>query len=165
MKKILILTIVALFSINSYSQVKFGHINSDEVIQLLPETKAISEELQNYQKTLETQLQSMEMEFQQNLQDYQENQATYSDLVKQDKEAELQSLQGRIQIFTQNAQENLQKKQIELITPLRDKVLKAISDVATEGNYTYIFDKNISGILYAKESENIMDKVKKKLNL
>tara|TARA_A100000164_G_C21912965_1_gene776642 strand:+ start:136 stop:633 length:498 start_codon:yes stop_codon:yes gene_type:complete len=165
MKKILILTIAALFSINSYSQGKFGHINTQEIMQLMPETKNITEELQKFQKSLESQIQSMEMELQQNLQEYQDNLATYSDLVKQDKEAELQSIQQRMQTFAQDAQQAINKKEMELLTPLKEKVLKAITDVATEGNYTYIFDKNLSGILYANESENIIDKVKKKLDL
>ncbi|MBT3621362.1 MAG: OmpH family outer membrane protein [Flavobacteriales bacterium] len=45
------------------------------------------------------------------------------------------------------------------------KARKAIEDVATEGNFTYIFDKSIGSILYAKDSENVLNLVKKKLGL
>jgi hypothetical protein len=37
--------------------------------------------------------------------------------------------------------------------------------VAAEGNFTYIFDKSQGSILYAKESENVITLVKKKLKL
>ena len=165
MKKILILTITCLISINSYSQNKFGHVNSQELIQALPGTETALDSLQDFEKQAQRQLQQMEMLYQQSLQEYQENLETYDPLVKQDKEAELLSLQQRMQIFGQNAQEKYQKLELDLITPLQEKVKKAITEVAIEGNYTYIFDKNLSGILYSKESESIMEKVKKKLNL
>ena len=53
----------------------------------------------------------------------------------------------------------------ELLEPILQKARQAIEDVASEGNYTYIFDKSVGSILYVKESENILDKVKKKLKL
>ena len=56
-------------------------------------------------------------------------------------------------------------KEKELLEPILQKARKAIEDVASEGNYTYIFDKSVGSILYAKESENILEKVKKKLKL
>ena len=89
----------------------------------------------------------------------------YTDLVKQDKVAEITGLEQRIQTFQQNAQKSLQTKEQEMLEPILAKARKAIQDVATEGNYTYIFDKSIGSILYAKESENVIDLVKKKLGL
>jgi len=98
-------------------------------------------------------------------QEYQANETIYTDLVKQDKESEIQGLYQRIQTFQQNAQKSLQTKEQEMLEPILAKARKAIEDVATEGNYTYIFDKSIGSILYAKESENVIDLVKKKLGL
>jgi outer membrane protein len=107
----------------------------------------------------------MTAEYQQGVQEYQANEATYTDLVKQDKVAEITSLEQRIQAFQQNAQQSLQTKEQELLEPILSKARQAIEDVATEGNYTYIFDKSIGSILYAKESENVLVLVKKKLGL
>ena len=53
----------------------------------------------------------------------------------------------------------------ELLEPILAKARKAIEDVATEGSFTYIFDKSSGNILYAKESENVIALVKKKLGL
>ena len=165
MKKILLLSLTLLISISSFSQNKFGYINSDELIQLMPETKTVDEELQTFTKSLQSQLQAMDAELQKTFQEYQNNLASYDDLVKKDKESEIQSLQRRMQEFEQNAQQALQTKQQELLDPILQKARQAIKDVANEGDYTYIFDKSLGGILYAKESENILEKVKKKLNL
>jgi outer membrane protein len=165
MKKIIFLTLLSLLTLSSIAQNKFGYIDSQELLILMPERKAAETEVQNFAKSLETQLGSMTAEYQQSVQEYQTNEATYTDLVKQDKIAEITGLEQRIQSFQQNAQQSLQTKEQELLEPILSKARKAIEDVAAEGNYTYIFDKSIGSILYAKESENVLSLVKKKLGL
>ena len=165
MKKILLLRLTFLISISSFSQNKFGYIDSQELLLLMPERKTADEEVQTFAKSLESQLQAMTAEYQQSVQEYQANEATYTDLVKQDKVTEITGLEQRIQSFQQNAQQALQSKEQELLEPILQKARQAIEDVASEGDYTYIFDKSVGSILYVKESENILDKVKKKLKL
>jgi outer membrane protein len=165
MKKILLLSLTLLISISSFSQNKFGYIDSQELLLLMPERKTAEEEVQTFAKSLESQLQAMTAEYQQSVQEYQANEATYTDLVKQDKVTEITGLEQRIQSFQQNAQQALQSKEQELLEPILQKARKAIEDVASEGDYTYIFDKSVGSILYVKESENILEKVKKKLKL
>ena len=165
MKKILLLSLTFLISISSFSQNKFGYIDSQELLLLMPERKTAEEEVQTFAKSLESQLQAMTAEYQQSVQEYQANESTYTDLVKQDKVTEITGLEQRIQSFQQNAQQALQSKEQELLEPILQKARQAIEDVASEGDYTYIFDKSVGSILYVKESENILDKVKKKLKL
>lgn len=156
---------LCLFAVNSYSQNKLGYIDSQELLLLMPERKTAEEEVQTFAKSLESQLQAMTAEYQQSVQEYQSNESTYTDLVKQDKVTEITGLEQRIQSFQQNAQQALQAKEQELLEPILQKARTAIENVASEGNYTYIFDKSVGSILFAKESENILQLVKKKLNL
>ena len=165
MKKITFLLLLCILTLSSIAQNKFGYIDSQELLILMPERKAAETEVQNFAKSLESQLGSMTAEYQQSVQEYQTNEATYTDLVKQDKIAEITGLEQRIQAFQQNAQQSLQNKEQELLEPILSKARKAIEDVAAEGNYTYIFDKSIGSILYAKESENVLSLVKKELGL
>ena len=165
MKKITFLAILSFLTFNSIAQNKFGYIDSQELLQLMPERKTAETEVQNFAKSLEAQLGSMTAEYQESLQEYQANEATYTDLVKQDKIAEITGLEQRIQAFQQNAQQSLQTKEQELLEPILAKARKAIEDVANEGDYTYIFDRSSGNILFAKESENVISLVKKKLGL
>ena len=165
MKKIIFLTLLSLLTLSSTAQNKFGYIDSQELLILMPERKAAEADVKSFAKSLETQLGSMTADYQQSVQEYQTNEANYTDLVKQDKIAEITGLEQRIQSFQQNAQQSLQTKEQELLEPILSKARKAIEDVAAEGNYTYIFDKSIGSILYAKESENVLSLVKKKLGL
>ena len=165
MKKITLLTLLCVLTLSSIAQNKFGYIDSQELLMLMPERKTAETEVQEFAKSLEAQLGSMTAEYQQSVQEYQANEATYTDLVKQDKISEITGLEQRIQTFQQNAQQSLQQKEQELLEPILSKARKAIEDVAKEENFTYIFDKSQGSILYVKESENILSLVKKKLGL
>ena len=165
MKKITYLVLLSFLTLNSVAQNKFGYIDSQELLLLMPERKTAETAVQEFAKSLEAQLGSMTAEYQERVQEYQANEATFSDLVKQDKVAEITGLEERIQTFQQNAQQSLQEKEQELLEPILSKARKAIEDVATEGGFTYIFDKSQGSILYAKDSENVLGLVKKKLKL
>ncbi len=165
MKKIILITFLSIIAFNSNAQNKFGHLDSQELLLLMPERKAAENSIADFAKTLEAQLSAMSAEYQQGLQEYQENEANYNDLVKKDKEAEILGLQQRIQTFQQDAQQSLAAKEQELLEPILSKARKAIEEVAKEGKYTYIFDKTGGIILYANESEDVLPLVKKKLGL
>ena len=166
MKKLL-LTICLLTAgiITSNAQIKLGYINSYELLSIMPESATMQADLQSYAKGLEGTLEAMQAEYEKKVTDYQQNEVTYTDLVKQDKIAEITGLEQRIQSFQQNAQQALQNKEQELLEPILQKARNAINEVAEEGKYTYIFDKSMGTLLYAEDSENIISKVKKKLGL
>lgn len=50
-----------------------------------------------------------------------------------------------------------------MIKPIQDNVYNALKDLATEGNYDYIFDKITGDIIYANEKYDESDEVLKKL--
>ena len=163
MKKIILLLFITVLTNAMSAQNKFGYLDSQEILLLMPEYKSAEKELQEFVKSLDGQLVSMNTELQNMFSDYQKNIDSYTDLVKADKEAEIQSLQARVQSFEQNAQISIQQKQADLLQPIQEKLKNVIDNVAKENNYTYIFEAPI--LLYAKESENILPLVKKKLKL
>ena len=164
MKKLALLAVFGLLTLSSSAQ-KVGHINSQELLSLMPERTTAETSLQNYAKGLESQLTSMQTEYQSMVENYQNNEGSYDDLTKQDKIAEIQSLQERLTTFQQSAQSSLQQKEQELLQPILEKAQNAIDAVADKGKYTYILDSSSGLILYSKDSEDILDKVKKELGL
>tara|TARA_B100000214_G_C23956694_1_gene623214 strand:- start:1450 stop:1947 length:498 start_codon:yes stop_codon:yes gene_type:complete len=165
MKKITFLILLSFLTLSAICQNKFGYIDSQELLILMPERKSAEAEVQSFAKSLESQLSALTAEYQEHVQEYQAQESSYTDLIKQDKIAEITALEERIQAFQQNAQQSLQSKEQELLEPILNKARKAIEDVAKEGNFTYIFDKSAGSILYAKDSENVLNLVKKKLGL
>ena len=166
MKKILLTIVVSLvFILSIQSQSKFGYLNSNELLAMMPESLSMQEELQTYAKGLESQLTAMQVEYENKVVEYQQNETTYTDIIKEDKIREIESIQQRVVEFQKNAQQSLSEKEAELFIPIREKAMKAIDEVAKEGEFTFIFDSGSGSFLFAAESENIIDLVKSKLGL
>ena len=148
--------------------VKFGHINSDELIQSLPEFDSASVKLEKYRKELINALDLMTVELNNKSETYNKESKNYTDIVKQTKEQELVDMNKRIQEFQNNAQQQLQQKQAELFQPIMAKVDKAIKDVGKENGFVYIFSVGQgSSLLFFDEtkSTNVMPLAKAKLGL
>ena len=137
-KKIVIAMMLALPLIASAQ--KFGHINTQELFAQMPEVNQIKLKMDTIQNQYEMQLASMNEEIQRKAQDYQAQEATMPDAVKQIRQQELQEMQQRIQLFYQTAEQDIQKKQQELLLPVHEKMTKAIQKVGEREGYTYIFD-------------------------
>lgn len=170
MKKVLgIMLMAVLFSAtNVFAQkdYKFGHINSNELLLVMPERDSARVEMENYSKMLQQEIEAMQVELQNKYTDYMEKQETYSDLVRQSKEQEIQEMQQRIQTFQQTAQKDLQQKEAELFQPIMDKAQAAIEKVAKANGFTYIFDLGAGGVLYfSEQSTDILPLVKKELGI
>jgi outer membrane protein len=168
MRRLFTLSLIAFISICGIAQqpVKFAHINTQELIAAMPESDSAQAKIEAAYKDLQSQLEAMQVEFNNKYQDYQSKSSTYSDLIKQTKEAELQDLQQRIQQFQQNADQELQKTRAGIFKPILDKANKAISDVAKENNYTYVFDTSTGVVIYKSEtSTDLLPIVKQKLGL
>jgi outer membrane protein len=146
---------------------KFGHINSDELIQAMPEYDSATVKLEKYRKELVNALELMTVELNTKNDAYQKESKNLSDIVKQTKEQELMDMNKRIQDFQTNAQTQLQNKQTEVFQPIYAKVDKAIKDVGKENGFLYVFDVAKGALLYFDDTKsiNIMPLVKTKLGL
>lgn len=161
---IIALAIGMMVSFNAVSQ-KLGHVNADELLQLMPETGIAQAELESYGKQLEKDLQDMQAEYQSKIEGYNRDEKSLTNLAKETKAREIQELQARIQEYSQKAQLDLQQKQIALLTPIIEKATQAVKDVAKEGKFTYIMDSSPSKavLIFVENGEDIMDRVKAKL--
>lgn len=146
---------------------KFGHINSDELIQSMPEYDSATVKLEKFRKELVNALELMTVELNNKNDAYQKESKNLSDIVKQTKEQELIDMNKRIQDFQNNAQTQLQNKQTEVFQPIYAKVDKAIKDVGKENGFFYVFDVAKGALLYFDETKsvNVMPLVKTKLGL
>ena len=167
MKKTLILIVACLFAFcgNAVAQknLKLGHINSQELLQIMPGRDTAQTILQKEAAEIESTLKTMQGELEKISNEYMQKQAEWTELIRNTKRSEIQDMQNRIQGFYENAQKQLQEREAELTKPIVDRAKKAIEDVAREGGYTYIFDG--ASLLYSQDSEDIMPQVKKKLGL
>ena len=171
MKKVTkIVAVIALFigiAFSSQAQTaqKIGYVNFNELLQSMPGIDSVRISLQDYQQTLTDQMDQMRVEFENKYLDYQGKSAGLSPIIKQNKEQELAQLQERIDAFQQQAQQDLQNKQAELLQPLIDDAKEAVSQVAKELGYTYVLNAIEDVLLYSEPADDLMPKVKEKLGI
>ena len=145
---------------------KFGHLNSADIIQLMPEYATAQTELQNLEKQYTNELQMMESELAKKSEAYEREKATLPVNIQQRREQELQELYGKMQQYYQQSQQELQMASQEKMAMLTEKITKAIKEVGVAGGYLYIFDV-ASGIPYISEtlSTDVTSTVKAKLGI
>ena len=162
MKKIIIAMMLVLPM--AMSAQKFGHINTQELFAQMPEVAKVRLQMDTIQGQYEAQLASMNEEFQKKMQDYQSQEATMADAIKQIRQQELQEMNQRIQLFYQTAEQDIQKKQQELLAPIHEKMSKAIKAVGEREAYTYIFDSQAM-VHIGNDAADVTSAVKKELGI
>ena len=139
MKKMILMLALALPMIASAQ--KIGHVSSQEIMAVMPETKKMAERLDSLQNVYETQLANMQEEFNKKLTEFQQQQTTMTAGVKEFRQQELAEMEQRMQMFYQTIQKDLQAKQVEYLQPVQTKLLEAINKVGKAQGCTYVMDK------------------------
>ena len=134
MKKIFIAMVACLLAFGSTATaqktVKLGHINSNDLMQIMPGRDSVQTVLQNEMTELEETFKTMQAEAEKRYNEFVANQSGWTELIRQTKQREIQDMGARIQEFQENAQKQLQQREAELFKPIIDKAKKAIEDVA-----------------------------------
>ena len=147
-------------------ETKLGHVNSQEILSLMPERTEIEKKLGEIQDEWEKMLVKSREEYNVKVKDFIDKQATMSESIKQARQAEIADMEQRINTLNQQAQADIAKKYQEFSAPMIEKVKKAIDAVGAEGGYTYILDVVSQVIVYQSPKANdVTPLVKKKLGL
>ncbi len=168
-KSLILLTFLAVmmpFSVLSAQNHKFGHLNSQTVIVLMPEYKKALDSLQKTNEKYSSQEKALQEEIQRKYSDLMEKQNTLETLILQSRYSELQNMQANLEQFQQLASEKLQKLQTDLLNSVINKLNDTVKKIAVELDLTYVFDTSSRNPMYASEkSIDIAPMVKEKLKL
>lgn len=166
MKKIIIALLLALPFTAMAADLKIGVFNSQEVITIMPEYNAAMSELENMNLKFQTEGKKLQEELEKKYQEYTSTAETLEPAIRQYKETELARLQQSIQEFATSAENNIKKKQQELMMPIITKINQAIKKVGDENGFTYIIDNAANIIPYVSpNAENVLPLIKKALNI
>jgi outer membrane protein len=168
MKKIFfMMLLVCAAVIPSSAQMKIGYINSEAIMQQLPEAQDAQKQLDGVSTDWQNELTKMQTDLQHRFEDYDKKKLIMSDKRRAEVEKELQDLEKKMVDFRTakfGANGELFTKQNELMKPIQDKVFKAVKDVADEGGYDYVFDKSSTTLLmYSNEKNDLTSKILAKL--
>ncbi len=160
MKKLLYpLLIVCFFSAVSYGQLKIGYIDSDTIMDKLPDAQDARQKLDALIQEWQGELNKLEGEWKTKYDDYEQRKLIMTDQLRSETEGELVKLEQSISDYREKkfgTNGELFQKQDELMKPVQNRVFTAIKEVAEEQNLDFVFDR--SGdimLLYAKEQYDI----------
>lgn len=166
-----LLTFAALFMFAGFAgaqEAKFGHIDLQALIQVMPERVEAEAAYNKEAKGLEDQMSTMQQELENKYKEYISKRDSLSEIVRTAKETDISDLQQRIQNFSQVAQQQLQQKQSEMLRPIFEKAQKAVADVGKEKGLIYVFDVSgeLGTVLYkSNESVDVLPLAKAKLGI
>jgi len=165
MKKALLLIVAALFVFNGeVIAQKYGHINTQAVVESMPEFKQLNTAVDKKTKDAQNRVQAMYSAYQEKVKEVNQYGASMMEAVLAERKKEIDSLQQGIQTYQQTAGTEIQAYKEKLFKPLFDKYHKIVATVAKENGYTYIFDIGSGSLLYYPDTNgDITDLVKKKI--
>lgn len=169
MRKIILFSILLFTSSISFAQLKIGYIDSDAIMDNLPDIQDARQKLDALIQEWQAELNKLENEWKTKYDDYEKRKLIMTDQTRTETEASLVQLETQIAQFREKkfgTNGELFQKQDELMKPVQNKIFVALKEIAVEEDYDYVFDR--SGdimILFAKEQYDLTSQVLDKLKL
>ncbi|MGA9364851.1 MAG: OmpH family outer membrane protein [Bacteroidota bacterium] len=159
-----VLPMLLLSSIATSQTLKLGYVDSQVIIQQFPEAVEAQKKIQASLQSWQDQIDTMAKTYQNRLADYDKKKAMLNDQAKLGEEQKLLAEQQTIVDFRNKKLGQggeLQQLQDKTMSPVKDKILKAIEAVAKEEKMSFVFDKgaDVPVLLYGERSFDITFKV------
>jgi len=169
MKKIVTIVVVAVGLVTAAgnqvkAQTKIGYISLNELIASMPESKKADTSYSDFQNALSQQYEDYNKELREQDSILQsKDTAKFTKAQLEVKRRAFSELYIKVQGFQQQASQQLQQKQQELLAPIQKKAIEAAQAVAKENGYSYVFVKDV--LIAYPPADDLMPLVKKKLNV
>jgi outer membrane protein len=163
MKKLLIGLFAILAFTASVSAQKFGFVDSQYILENIPEYKSAQQQLDRISLQWQKEIEAKFAEIDKMYKDFQAEAILLSDDMKKKREEEIidkEKAAKELQKQRFGKGGDLLKRRQELIKPIQDKVYNAIKEISTTKNYVAVFDKSSDlTILYTNPKFDISDAV------
>jgi outer membrane protein len=167
MKKSVLLTAFALTCSMAFSQQKYAYVDSDYILENIPEYTVAQDKLDEYSVLWQKEIEAKFAEVDSLYKKFETESVLLPEDIKTKKEAAIVAKEKEAKALQKKRfgkDGDLFTKRAELVKPIQDKVYAAIEEVATEGSYGIIFDKSGSlTMLYTNPKLDKSDDVLEKL--
>jgi outer membrane protein len=142
--KTLLLAAVLTLGFNTIqAQGKFAHINMQELIEAMPQTKAMNVELNKLGKTYSDDIVAAETSLKAKYEKYQAEGATQTKEENEKRQLEIEQGQRKLQLTQQAAQKDLSEQNAKKIEPIIEIANNAVKAVAKAQGIDYVLDSPI----------------------
>lgn len=142
--KPLFILIFGFISIYSSAQ-KFAYVDTEYILDEMPEYRAAQEKLNDLAKDWEKQIQTYKRSIDKMFRDYRAERLILSEAVKKEREEAIFAKEKELEEYKKakfGSGGELDKKREELLKPIQDKVFDAIQELAKDNALDFVFDKS-----------------------
>ena len=165
-KKIAIVALMFILPLGVMAQAKFAHLNSQEIITVMPEFTKAQADLDAMSKKFQEEMQRTQNEFNKRYQEFVAQADSLPKTIAERRQKELQDMAQRQEQFQQEAYQTMQQAQQDAMTPIYKKLDEAIQAVGKAEGVVYIFDIARTPIAYvSSQSVDVTAKVKAQLGI
>jgi outer membrane protein len=167
MKRIAIaIALIVAATFSSLGQ-RFAYIDSDYIMENIPEYKAAELEIERISIEWQKELEEKFAEIEQMFRAYQAEAPLLPEEIRRQREETIVSREQsakELQMKRFGRDGELFQKRQELMQPIQDRIFDAVKEIATRGNYAVIFDKS-GGVtmLYTDVRYDLSDEVLQRL--
>lgn len=147
------------------AQSKIAHIDTQALVEAMPEMKAAQSQLEKLQKTYDTEIKAMAKELDTKIKQYEGEADSKTDEENGKRVQEVQGMQNNIAAYRDQALKDLQQKEIDIFQPLLEKARTAIQKVARAKGYQYVVDSATGNGIILADGYDLLPDVKKELGI
>lgn len=148
--------------ISVHKTIKLGIVQFDALMRRMPATKKVYAELEKMANSYQAELTKMTKEGQDKFENLQAKSAGLDPAIRKVLEQELNEIQQRIQILQMTAEQELQKKQNDLM-PIAESLTASIKQYGSANQFSAIFFD--TALVYAGDLQDVTEQIAKQLNL
>ena len=140
---ILAVVCVGLVSHTASAQQKIGYVDSDFILQAMPNYATIQQQLDRMAADWQKELDQLKTDLDEQFRDYQARELLYTNEERQKRRDEIVQSENdleRLRVKYFGPEGDIFLEQEKLMRPLQEKILQAIDDVAIAEGYDYVFD-------------------------
>ena len=152
-------------SVLAQAQPKFGHINVEELVNLMPARDSAVVKFQKYMAEIQEVYEGMQIEYNAKYNEYQQKNASWTAAILESKQRELYEIQQRLEQYGQSAGQEMQAMQNVLYSPVYAEANEVIKKIAKELDLIYVFDSAGMPYIDEEQSVHLLDRVKAALKI
>ena len=162
MKNLLLILSIAVVGVVGAQKV--AHYDSQKVLEQYAKAKQAFTDLDQFQNNLIGEIQTMQTTLEEQYNKLQQNGAAMSEWEREHLASSVQDLNQRVQMASQQVQEQVFNKRAELFEPIYADIESALKAIAEAKKYDYILDLSGSRGIYASTILDLTDQVITKLS-
>jgi len=169
MKHFIFLSIIIIFSGIAFPQLKVGYVDSDTILDNLPDAQDAQQKLDALIQEWQVELKKLEADITLKRDDFEKRKLIMTEQTSKEAEEEINKLEKELADYRDKkfgANGEVFQKQNELMKPIQNKIFTAIQEIAVEEELDFVFDRSGDMLfLYAKEEYDLTAKVLERLKL